>query len=101
MSKIEPALVVVNNLRTLADSIEVLVKALNIENSNEPTETAAQAQAQTEQITLEQVRAVLAEKSQNGKQLEVKALITALGVNKLTDLDLSKYEELLKKAGEI
>ena len=53
---------------------------------------------QNEKITIEKVRAVLAEKSQSGKQPEVKALITKYGANKLTDIDPAKYADLLKEA---
>lgn len=48
-------------------------------------------------VTLEEVRAVLAEKSRLGKTTEVKALLTRFGVNKLSELDASKYDELLKE----
>ena len=49
-------------------------------------------------ITLEEVRLKLASLSQTGKQKEVKALIVKYGANKLTDLDPTCYEELLKEA---
>lgn len=48
-------------------------------------------------VTLEEVRAVLAEKSRSGKTTEVKELLTKFGVNKLSELDASKYDELLKE----
>lgn len=50
------------------------------------------------EIKLEDVRAKLAELSRQGKQPEVKALISKFGANKLTDIDESCYEELLKEA---
>lgn len=49
-------------------------------------------------VGLEEVRAVLAEKSRSGKTTEVKALLTKFGVDKLSELDSSKYDELLKEA---
>lgn len=49
-------------------------------------------------ITLEEVRLKLASLSQAGKQKEVKALIVKYGANKLTDLNPSCYDELLKEA---
>ncbi len=52
----------------------------------------------TKEITLEQVRAKLAALSQDGKQAEVKALITEFGVKKLSDVPAEKYSELLAKA---
>ena len=46
-------------------------------------------------VTLEEVRAILAEKSRAGKTAE--GLLTKFGVNKLSELDASKYDELLKE----
>ncbi|WP_010175504.1 hypothetical protein [Bacillus coahuilensis] len=51
--------------------------------------------------TLEKVRAKLASLSQDGKQAEVKALITEFGAKKLSDIPTGKYVELLKKAEEL
>jgi hypothetical protein len=48
--------------------------------------------------TLEEVRSVLAKKSQSGHTAEVKALLTKYGVDKLSAVDPSKYEALLKDA---
>ncbi len=51
--------------------------------------------------TLEKVRAKLAALSQEGKQAQVKALITEFGAKKLSDIPAGKYAELLKKAEEL
>ena len=51
--------------------------------------------------TLEKVRAKLAALSQDGKQAQVKALITEFGAKKLSDIPSGKYAELLKKAEEL
>ena len=59
---------------------------------------AEQPKALKTAVTLEEVRAVLAEKSRAGKTAEVKELLTKFGVNKLSELDSSKYDELLKEA---
>ena len=102
MSKLKLALDIVEDLRGLAISIETLVKSMQgTDDLVETATTVAPINSKPEPITLEQIRAVLAEKSYNGKQLEVKALITEFGGNKLTDIDPSKYEELLKKVGEL
>lgn len=104
MSKIKLALDVVDDLRQLAASIETLAKAMQSKEDKTEEITVVPAEAATaksEIITLEQVRAVLAAKSQSGKQPEVKALILKHGANKLTDLDPACYEELLKEAEEL
>lgn len=48
-------------------------------------------------ISLEEVRSVLAEKSQAGKGPEIRALIVKYGADKLTDLEPSCYEALLNE----
>lgn len=50
------------------------------------------------EITLEEVRGVLAKLSKNGKQSEVKGLIKKFGAKKLTDISKDNYPELLKEA---
>ena len=47
--------------------------------------------------SFEEVRAVLAAKSRDGHTDEVKAVISSFGVEKLSDINPSKYEELLQK----
>jgi len=96
MSRIKLAFNVVDDLRELADSLEALVKTID---SNE--EVSAPLTKKEEPITIEKVRAVLAQKSQAGKQPEVKALITKYSANKLTEIDASSYGQLLKEAGEL
>ena len=49
-------------------------------------------------ISLEDVRAVLAIKSRDGKTLEVRKLINTYGVTKLSDVPEDKYQELMAKA---
>ncbi|KOC52516.1 hypothetical protein ADU90_08235 [Clostridium botulinum] len=52
---------------------------------------------ETKEISLEEVRGVLAKLSKDGKQSEVKALIKKFGGKKLTDISKDKYSELLKE----
>ena len=53
---------------------------------------------EAKEISLEEVRGVLAKLSKDGKQSEVKALIKKFGGKKLTDISKDKYPELLKEA---
>lgn len=94
MDKIKLGIDVIKDLRQLATSLESFMKELD---SNEESPGEAKA-AKEELITLEMVRAVLAEKSQSGKQPEVKALITKYGARKLTDINPSSYKKLLAEA---
>ena len=49
-------------------------------------------------LTLEQVRAALAEKSRAGHTAEVKALLLKHGADKLSDIDPAEYPALLADA---
>jgi hypothetical protein len=49
-------------------------------------------------LTLEQVRAALAEKSRAGHTSEVKALLIKHGADKLSDIDPAEYPALLAEA---
>ena len=61
-------------------------------------ETASNNKESVKKVSLEDVRAVLAKLSQHGKTAEVKALIVKFGANRLSELDESKYAELLEEA---
>ena len=87
MSNVELTQEVIKDLRKLADSMETLIKAVDDHN-----------EASGKEVSLEEVRAILAAKSQAGKQPEVKALISKYGVSKLTDIPPEKYRDLLKDA---
>lgn len=50
------------------------------------------------EITLEDVREVLAKKAQEGKQVKVKELIKSFGGTKLTDIAKESYGKLIKEA---
>lgn len=55
-------------------------------------------ESQEREISMEEVRAKLAALSQEGKQTQVKALITEFGAKKLSDIPEEKYAALLEKA---
>lgn len=115
MSKIKLLLDVAADLRSLADSLQAVADAMT---QNEPAEVPAEnagkktkkadTKAATEEapspapedkpLTLEEVRAVLAEKSRAGHTSEVKALLTKHGADKLSDIDPVKYPVLLADA---
>ena len=103
MSKIKLLLDVVTDLRSLADSLQAVADAMA---SNEPvdasqpeTPTLVPTQKPEEKtVTLEQVRAVLAEKSHDGFTAEVRGLLEKYGASKLSQIDPSKYADLLAEA---
>ncbi len=52
-------------------------------------------------VTLEDVRAKLGQLTKDGKQAQVKELISKFGGTKLSDVPEENYPELLKAAGEL
>ncbi len=100
----------VKSINHLAEAISTMNPAGDLVAEPEPTENTEKVdQADTNQpkrskkpktktITLEDVRAKLAALSQDGKQAEVKELITEFGAKKLSDVPAEKYSELLAKA---
>lgn len=55
-------------------------------------------EAPKKEISLSDVRAVLAQKSRDGYTKEVKALLIKFGADKLSSIEPSKYEALLVEA---
>lgn len=113
MSRTKLAHDVVTDLRNLAGSIETLLFALesNQKDSAAPvTEKQAKENKEVKKPSqppkaklpiLEDVRAKLAALSQDGKQVQVKELITGFGAKKLSDIPVEKYPELLEEAGKL
>ena len=112
MSKTKLAFDVVTDLRNLAGSIETLVIALESNQTDsaaavdekemkENKETKKSVKPSKAKLpTLEDVRSKLAALSQDGKQLQVKELITGFGAKKLSDIPAEKYPDLLVEAGK-
>ena len=64
-------------------------------------EESAAAQKTGKELTLPEVRAILAEKCAAGFGTQVKALIESYGASTLKGVPPEKYEELLKAAGQL
>jgi hypothetical protein len=98
MSKIKLLLDVVSDMRSLADSIQAVAEVMA---GNEPVETKEPTTTEKEtepkkEITLEEVRAKLAEKSQAGLTAEVREIIKKYGGSKLSEVDSKHYANMLK-----
>ncbi|GFH40261.1 rRNA biogenesis protein rrp5 [Pseudolactococcus insecticola] len=103
MSQTKLLLEVVQDIQTLADSLQVLCDALLANESKVEVETPVakskmKAKTKESKLSLEDVRAVLASKSQAGKTAEVRELIEKYGANKLSDVNAKHYADLLKDA---
>ena len=120
MSKIKLLLDVVEDVRAVADSlIPVIEKIKNLAESLQAVADAlASTETKAERITahpeepkalpqeakaevtpsLEQVRAVLADKSRNGHTAEIRSLLQKYGAAKLSGIDPANYKALLADA---
>ena len=64
----------------------------------EPQEENAPAAPPDPGVPLEQVRAVLADKSRQGHTAEIRALLQRYGASKLSQIDPAHYKALLAEA---
>lgn len=100
MSKMSDLAMVIEELRNAAGTIKDTADWL-AEQFSDSKETVSVEKAITEnkpELTLEQVRAVLAEKSRNGHTAEIRSLLEKYGATKLSAVDPNNYEALLKDA---
>ncbi len=85
----------------LIDISETLTQTFSTADVEKPVKEepkdAAAPKEDKKVYSFEEVRAVLAAKSRDGHTDEVKAVISSFAVEKLSDIDPSKYEELLHK----
>jgi len=77
---------------------DVVLAAPPVEVTGEVTGEVTPAPAPAPAVTLEQIRAICAAKSNFGKVAEVKALLKQFGATKLTDVDPAKFADLLTAA---
>lgn len=117
MSRMKLLLDVVSDLRSLADSLQAVADAAVQGGPEQPDQnpeekpvqkpekknTAKQVELPVEKpepkpLTLEQVRAVLAEKSRAGHTAEVRALLLKHGADKLSEVNPAEYPALLADA---
>lgn len=96
-------------MEDLTKAIRELTKAINktgiLAEDIKPAEPKAppkpKEEKPTPKITFEDLRAVLAVITRDGKQQKVKDLITKYDAKKLSDVPEDKYQELLDEARKI
>ena len=119
MSRMKLLLDVVSDLRSLADSLQAVADAAVQGGPEQPDQNPEEKSAQKPEkktaakraepsteapapdaklLTLEEVRAVLAEKSRAGHTAEVRALLLKHGADKLSEVDPVEYPALLAEA---
>lgn len=98
MSKMSDMAATIEELRNAAVTITDVANWLTemfSTTADEAPDTAAPAEPQ---LTLEQVRAVLADKSRKGHTAEIRALLQKYGAAKLSGIDPVHYEALIAEA---
>lgn len=101
MSRIKLLLDVVTDLRSLADSVQAMADAIASGDVPDAARNEPEVVASTKPppaVTLEQVRAALSIKSQEGYTADVRALLQKHGAEKLSAIDPSHYAALLADA---
>lgn len=101
MNRIKLMLNVVENLRELADSLQLIVDVMADGAKTDDANAQASETGQVMELTLEDMRRLLAQKSKSGYSSEVKALISKYGADKLSGVDPSKYPKMFKEAEAI
>ena len=100
MNKTELFKAVIDEIGNLHQSLLNFYNALTSNQEFEVIDEPEDA-APLPTVTLEQVRAVLAEKSRMGMTSAVRNLLNEYGVDKLSVLDPKYYAEILEKAEEL
>lgn len=86
---------VADDLRTLADSVQAVCAVY----ADSPQKQLKEPPTKIKQtIPLEKVRSVLAEKSRDGFTAEVREIIQSFGAERLSEINPTQYEAVLKKA---
>lgn len=100
MSKMGELDLCVSELRSVAQSLNTVADSLTALFSGSQPRTSVQPESKPTSIplTLEEVRAVLAEKSRNGHTAKIRELLEKHGAAKLSEIDPQKYAALLAEA---
>lgn len=103
MSKMNDMAMTIEELRNAAaainDAANWLAQQFSSDSKQQNISVAAKAEKETKPVlTLEEVRAVLADKSRAGHTAEIRELLKKYGANKLSLVDPKHYEALLQEA---
>lgn len=103
MSKMNDMAMTIEELRNAAAAINDaaiwLAQQFSSDDKQQAKKIAARPEKKTKPaLTLEEVRAVLADKSRAGHTSEIRELLKKYGANKLSLVDPKHYEALLREA---
>ena len=103
MSKMSDMAMTIEELRNAAaainDAANWLAQQFSSDDKQQNKDIAAKPEKKTKPaLTLEEVRAVLADKSRAGHTAEIRELLKKYGASKLSLVDPKHYEALLREA---
>ena len=98
MSKMNDMAQTIEELRSAVAAISAAADWLTKMFSGETQAEDAPASPPEPELTLEQVRAVLADKSRQGHTAEIRALLQKYGASKLSQIEPAHYKALLAEA---
>ena len=101
MCKTSELHLVIEELRNVAAALCTVAESLSTLFSDQAEQSATSAQTiqnADKPLTLEAVRAVLADKSRNGHTANIRALLEKHGAARLSEIDPDKYAALLADA---
>ena len=106
MSKTKLLFDLASNLRSLADSVQAVAEVTAETETDETAQSEApvstkESEPPAKAVTLEQVRAVLADKSQQGFTADIRTLLEKHGAPKLSQIDPSNYAALMADAEKL
>lgn len=102
MGKMKELSMVIEELRRCGEALIDVAESLKATFSSDSAEVPRKAELSAPKpVPLEKVRAVLAEKSVQGKRKEVQALIHKYGAERLSDIAPEHYVSLLADAEEL
>ncbi|MDB2036810.1 hypothetical protein PM001_12025 [[Clostridium] symbiosum] len=85
-------------LNEMGINVDAGLAKVKPERADKTEKTFGKAKEGTAELKIEEIRAVLAEKSQSGKTKEIRDLLQQFGVAKLSAVAAEDYPELMKKA---
>ena len=98
MNRIGDMAATIEKLRSAAAAIMEAADCLTKMFGGEPQAEDTPASPPEPELTLEQVRAVLADKSRQGHTAEIRTLLQKYGASKLSQIDPAHYKALLAEA---
>lgn len=99
MSKMSELSAVLDTLIECGNKLtETAEKLRSLYSAEEPPKEEIQTEKSQKEVSLEEVRAVLAEKSRAGKTAAVKELLQKHGADRLSDIDPNEFVALLADA---